>query len=281
MTIGDKAITKSDVVNEIKIILILNNESYSDEKRDDLHNAAVKSIIMRNIKKIEVERHKFRSFNQLDLEKELMRLASGINMDLDTLKSVCASNDLNFSLIEDQVKIELFWNSLIFEFYKNKLTVDSNEISDQLKSFQSKKEEEYLISEILIKPVEESQLESEIKKIKDQINTEGFENVAKNLSISNSSSSGGNLGWLNENSISSKIKSSIINTPLGEISKPILLREGILIFKVRDKRIAEKELNLEEAKNKLVNIEKQKILNMYSRSHYDKLKRSISIKFLQ
>ena len=46
MTIGNKAITKSDVVNEIKIILILNNESYSDEKRDDLHNAAVKSIIV-------------------------------------------------------------------------------------------------------------------------------------------------------------------------------------------------------------------------------------------
>ena len=34
MTVGNKAITKSDVVNEIKILLILNNESYSDEDRN-------------------------------------------------------------------------------------------------------------------------------------------------------------------------------------------------------------------------------------------------------
>ena len=37
MTIGNKAIAQSDIVNEIKILLILNNESYSDEKRDELH----------------------------------------------------------------------------------------------------------------------------------------------------------------------------------------------------------------------------------------------------
>ncbi len=48
MTIGDKAITQSDVVNEIKIFLILNNESYSDEKRDELQKIAVNSIIKRN-----------------------------------------------------------------------------------------------------------------------------------------------------------------------------------------------------------------------------------------
>ena len=33
MTIGNKPITQSDLVDEIKIILILNNESYSDEKK--------------------------------------------------------------------------------------------------------------------------------------------------------------------------------------------------------------------------------------------------------
>ena len=40
-------------INEIKLILILNNESYSDDKRDQLHEAAVKSTIERNIKEIE------------------------------------------------------------------------------------------------------------------------------------------------------------------------------------------------------------------------------------
>ena len=47
ITVGDKAITKSDIVDEIKIILILNNESYSDDKKEKLHQQAINSTIKR------------------------------------------------------------------------------------------------------------------------------------------------------------------------------------------------------------------------------------------
>ena len=112
MTIGNKPITQTDIVNEIKLILILNNESYSDEKRDLLQEAAIKSTIKRNIKLIEVERNNFFKFSETDFQKELNRLASNIYVDLETLKNICASNNLDFSIIEKQVKTELYWNSL-------------------------------------------------------------------------------------------------------------------------------------------------------------------------
>ena len=99
------------------------------------------------------------------------------------------------------------------------------------------------------------------------------------LSISESSMSGGDLGWVNENKLAEKFRSILSNTPIGSLSKPILLNKNILIFKVRDKRKIKKEINLEELKNQLVDSEKTKMLNMYSRSHYDKLRRLISIKF--
>ena len=72
--------------------------------------------------------------------------------------------------------------------------------------------------------------------------------------------------------------SKIIETPIGNISEPIFLPEGILIFKVRNKRKIKR--NLEEEKNKLIHAEKSKILKMHSSSHYDKLKRSVSINFI-
>ena len=160
MTVGDKPITKSDIVDEIKIILILNNESYSDEKRDLLHQAAVKSTIKRTVKKIELERNDFFRFNEQDLETELTKLASDIFVDLDTLKNICESNELDFSKIEDQVKTELYWNSLIFEMYKHNLNINQVEIEDQLKSMQNnKKLNEYLISEIIVNKVESDQLD--------------------------------------------------------------------------------------------------------------------------
>ena len=41
----------------------------------------------------------------------------------------------------------------------------------------------------------------------------------------------------------------------------------------------ERNIDLEEVKNELVNSEKTRILNMHSSSHYNALRRSISIKF--
>ena len=282
MTVGNKPITQSDLVDEIKIILILNNESYSDEKRDQLHELAVKSTIKRTIKKIELERNDYFKFNEEDLQKELNKLATDLYMDLETLKNICESNELNFSKIEEQVKIELYWNSLIFEMYKHNLNINQTEIEDKLKLAQNKKEiEEYLISEIVINNVENDIIDLEIKELKNRIQNEGFENVAKEISISESGIKGGDLGWINENIISEKIKSILKETTVGNLSSPIVLENGILIFKLRDKRKISENVSLDEIKNQLILAEKSKILNMHSISHYDKVRRTVAIKFYQ
>jgi len=278
-SVGNKAITKSDIVNEVKIILILNNKSYSDEIRDQLRHTAIQSIIKRSIKKIEVEKNDFLNFNQKDFNHEVEVLAKKINVDVETLKNICASNGLDFSLVEDQIKVELLWNSLIFHLYRDRLTINVDEIDEQLQIYQTKKEVvNYLISEIIINPVEKNEMNSKIKELKNKIANEGFDKVAMNSSISETAIKGGDLGWVNENSISKKFRTKIINTPIGELSEPILLPEGILIFKVRDKKILETK-NVEEVKKQLLNYEKTKMLNMYALTHYDKLRRSIQVKF--
>ena len=279
-TVGNKAITRSDIVNEIKVILILNNKRFSENERKELQQIAIKSIIKRSIKKIEIERNNYLEFNKQDLKKELLRLANNINIDVDTLKNIFSSNELDFSILENQIKTDLLWNSLIFQLFKNKISINLGEIDEQLKLIQNKKEiKEYLISEIVIKPVEKDKLESVIVELKNRIKIEGFESVAVSLSISDSATRSGDLGWINENIISKKLLSAIANTPVGNISKPILLPNAILIFKIRDKRKIEKNINLEETKNLLINSEKERILNMHSSSHYNNLRRSISIKF--
>ena len=279
-TVGNKAITQSDIINEIKIILILTGQSFTEDIKEQLQSGAIQSIIKRNIKKIEIEKYDSLTFNQPDVDKELKKLAGNLYMDLDTFENTFIANGIPFSNVIDQIQIELLWNSLIFELYKDRLVISLDEISEQLKSIQNKKEiEEYLISEIIIKPVPKDKLESTIKEIKNKIKIEGFEKVAMNLSISETALQGGDLDWISENAISEKFKSKIINTPVGNISEPILLPEGILFFKVRDKRKLKKIVNLEDAKNQLVKVEKTKILRMHSLSHYKNLRKSITINY--
>ena len=279
-TVGNKAITRSDIVNEIKTILILNGQNFSQDYAQQIESAAIQSTIKRNIKQIEIEKYNYLKFNHADLNNELNQLASNINVNLDTLKNTFIANGINFSDVNNQIRTELLWNSLIFNLYKDRLSININEIDEQLKLIQNKKEmEEYLISEIIIKPISKDKLQSKIKEIKNKISIEGFEKVAINLSISETALKGGNLGWISENVISETFRSRIINTPVGHISEPIILPQGILFFKLRDKRKLKKFVNLEDTKNQLVNAEKTKILKMHSLSHYENLKRSIPIQY--
>ena len=277
-TVGNKVITKSDIINEIKIILILNGTSYSEEIKDQLDQAAIQSVIKRTIKKIEIEKYKTLSFNPEDVNKEMEKLASNLNIDLDTLEQTIIANKISLSVIIDQISTDLLWNSLIFLLYKDRLSVNLTEIEDQLQMLDENKDiNEYLISELIIKPIAKENLEAKLKEIYSEIKTKGFDNVAIEKSISETAIKGGDLGWINENTIAEEFREKIVKTSIGKISKPIFLPQGILFFKIRDKRTLKKLISLEDTKNQLVNAKKMKILNMYSLSHYDKLIRTISI----
>ena len=277
-TVGNKVITKSDIINEIKIILILNGTSYSEEIKDQLDQSAIQSIIKRTIKKIEIEKYDSLRFNPKDVNDELEQLTSNLNIDLDTLEQTLIANGINLSVINDQISIDLLWNSLIFLLYKDRLSINLNEIEDELQMLDQNKEiNEYLISEIIIKPILRENLEVKLKEIYNEIETKGFGNVAVDKSISETAIKGGDLGWINENTIAKEFREKIVKTSIGKISEPIFLPQGILFFKIRDKRTLKKFISLEDTKNQLVGAKKMKILNMYSLSHYDKLIRNISI----
>ena len=277
-TVGDKVITRSDVINEIKTILILNNQVYSEDIKQQLDNAAIQSLTNRLIKKTEIEKYPNLNFKKEDVFIEIENYAKNLNMNVESFKQIFVTNEISFSSVMERIETDLLWNSLIFVIYKSRLSVNLDEVNDQLSSFNEKKKiEEYLISEIVIKPVEKDKIKSTIEKLKEEIKNNGFENVAIEKSISDSAVKGGNLGWIDENSISKDLKSKITNTEVGEISEPFFLPKGILFFKVKDKRVVENSINLEEAKIRIVRAEKMKMLNMFSLSHFDKLRRSITI----
>ena len=277
-TVGNKVITRSDIINEIKIILILSGTSYSEEIKDQLDQTAIQSIIKRTIKKIETEKYDSLRFNPKDVDDELGQLASNLNIDLGTLEQTLIANRINLSVINDRISTDLLWNSLIFLLYKDRLSINLDEIVDELQMLDQNKEiNEYLISEIIIKPILKENLEVKLKEIYNEIEIKGFDNVAIGKSISETAIRGGDLGWINENTIAKEFREKIVKTSIGKISEPIFLPQGILFFKIRDKRTLKKFISLEDTKNQLVGAKKMKILNMYSLSHYDKLIRNISI----
>ena len=64
VTVGNKAVTHSDVIEEIKLILILTNRGFAEDERELLEQTAIKSVVRRKIKLIEIQKYNFSDFNK-------------------------------------------------------------------------------------------------------------------------------------------------------------------------------------------------------------------------
>ena len=100
-TVGSKAVTQSDIVKEIKIILILSGQSFTENQREALEATAVQTTIKRTIKKIGVESFPSLGIDQNDVVAQLERLANNIDLDVETLESIFIANGIEFENVVD------------------------------------------------------------------------------------------------------------------------------------------------------------------------------------
>jgi len=279
ISVGNLPITYLDLVKEMKIISIISNNKIDDSNKEQIKDIAVKTLIKRKIKEIEINKYNIKDYNRSDLKKLIMRTSKNIGTDKEGLKNIMEINNLSFEEIEKRFKIDLKWNSLIFQLYKNKISLNMSEIENKINVELDavKTNRLVLLSEIEINRPEEND-KIVVGKVMENIKKDGFENTAKKFSISKSSEFGGNIGWLNEKKLSKEIYDNIKNLKTNELSKAIYLKETIVIIKKMGEKIPEK--NIKKIKDRIVLIEKEKKLEMFSNSHFSNLERTTQIDFL-
>ena len=93
VTVGERPITKLDLVNEIKSLLIINGQAYTSERKAELTRAGRQSLISKLIKKAELDKYNFNQFNKQDLSYEIEKISNNLKIDPSTLKNIFSSND--------------------------------------------------------------------------------------------------------------------------------------------------------------------------------------------
>ena len=101
--------------------------------------------------------------------------------------------------------------------------------------------------------------------------------VPLSYSISNSSKSGGNIGWVNEDTISQKLKNEIKKIELGQYTKPIVIPGGVLILKLEDIKEIKNEIDIDSKLNELIRYSTNEQLNQFSNIYFNKVKKNIKI----
>ena len=277
--IENKIITNKDIESESKYLLFL-NPKLKELDTSKVNEIAKNTLITEIIKKKELEKYfDFTEENNLiDVLEESLLIRKNIK-DKNEFKKILEDKKINYNLIRRKLQIETFWNQLVFKKYSKNILIDEEELKQNIISQFNNKEQKYNynLSEIIFSESVNDGLENKLLKITKSINEIGFENTANIYSISNTSSDGGLIGWINELQISNQINKNIKNLKINQVSKPIKISNGYILIKVNDKKKLEQKMNLEKELKKLINKEKNRQLNTFSTIFFKRLKKNIDI----
>jgi len=276
LKIDNNIITSTDIENEANYLQAL-NPNLKNLDIDKIFQIAKNSLVREQIKKIEISKLKNKNVEKKYLDSVIKSIYLNIGIENKNEFLIYIKNfNIDINDIERKLIQEALWNKIIFKKFFSKVKIDKNNIRKEI-VLNKQTSNSYLLSEILINVDNKNKIDELLEEIKTSINSNGFENTALIYSISDSSRSGGKLGWINEASMSKKILNQITSLKVGELTKPILIPGGFLILKIDDKKKIEKKIDIETEVSKVIR-EKQNVqLNQFSNIYFNKIMKDVKI----
>ena len=132
ITVGKYPITYFDLFKEVKMISILSNSEINENNKEQIEKLAVASLIKRKIKISEIEKLGIKNYSKGDLEQLIQNTSRRIGLDKNGLKQLLERNNLSFDSLVKKFETDLKWNSMIFQIYKNKISLNTVEIENKI-----------------------------------------------------------------------------------------------------------------------------------------------------
>jgi len=274
--IENEVITNIDIKNEFKYLIALNN-SLKELDKEKLLNISNQSIIREKIKKIEI----LKNFKEIELNEDYYELLLKNIYTRLNLKSInefdiyLKDYDLKIEDIKTKITIDVLWNELVVKKYNSKIIIEETKIKKKILENSKIKSKEYQLAEIIFEVTNKDEIEKKYNQIVKSIKDIGFENSAATYSFSESGKIGGDIGWINENSLNNNIRKNISNLKVGEFTKPIILSNGILVLKLINTKNSETTIDIENELKKAINYERNRQLNQYSKIYYNQIKKNL------
>lgn len=276
LKINNQIITTIDVYQEANYLKALNPNIQNLDKKKIL-DIARSSLIREKIKEIELSKYKKNKIDPKYLEQIIQSIYTKIDLENKSeFKKYVKNFGIDIEIIEKKLQIETRWNQLIYKKFFSKLKIDKESIRKNIDA-NREKSISFLLYEIVFSIDKDNQNNEVFNSIEKSILKEGFENAAAIYSISESSKTGGNLGWVNENNINNKILKNVNTLEIGQHTKPILIPGGFLILLLKDKKNVEKKIDIEKELVLRIRSLQNQQLNQYSNIYFKKIKKDILI----
>ena len=276
--VDNELITSFDIKNKIISTLILTDKEINQQNINILKKKSLDDLILNRLKRIELKKHNFKRDNT--------RINSYLNSisknNINSLKTLFKTNNVNFETYVNEIDVEFRWRNLIFQNYSKKILIDPKNIEDEIK----KKSEinhsliRYNLSEIEILFNGDDLINTTIKQIQDEIKNSTFEDAVIKFSISKTSKDKGQLGWVNSNSLDNELLKILQKMQIGDVTEPIKKLDKYIFLKLNDKQVTNyTETNLVKLKKEIIDQKRNELFALYSSSLLSKLRNNKFIEY--
>ena len=274
--VNNELITTIDIFNEINYLKSI-NKNISNLENEKIIEIARNSLIKDKIKKIALTPIvKKMEINDDDFKRILISNYSNTGFTkIEEIFLHLKKYNIKPRLIRNKMTINAIWSQFIYDKYSKNIKIDIDKLRQEIQK--NDIQTEYLLSEIVFDLKEDQTINEKFDIIKNAIEENGFANTALIYSISETSTSGGDIGWVSENSINKKILKKIIEININNFTEPLVVPGGYLILKVNEKRVAKKDIKIEDELEKIIGIKTNEQLNQFSNIYLNKIKKDIII----
>ena len=278
MKINNEIITTYDIEKEKNYLLAL-NPKLKQISENQLIMIAKKSLIKEIIRKNEILKFIKLEQNNPQIESVLNNLIQKLNFDnKNEFETYLQNFDISIDDLIKKIEIENEWKNMIYIKYNKSVNIDKDDlmlkIDDLMKNNYIL---EYNLSEIIFTIKNDATYNDELKKIKNSIENNGFENTANLYSNSDSSKVGGKIGWVAKKNLSVSIINKIKDLKKNEYSEPIKIGNDFLILKINETRKKPFKMDKQAELERMIMIETTKQLDKFSNIFYNKIKLNAKI----
>ena len=238
--VNDEAITLTDLINRLDLIIISSNLPNTNVTRENLADQVLQTLINEKLNYQEAKKLNI-NVSDSEIKKSINVIEKRNSLPENSLIQTLSENRISPSAIIEQVKAQITWEKIISKIIRPRIKVTENEINNEINIMKSNEEKnEYKYSEIFLnfdQLQKKQKIINTILKIREQLDTKNFSEIANQMSQSSSAKFGGQVNWTVESSVPKAILETISNMNKDKISEPIVTNTGVFIIKLEGKRI--------------------------------------------
>ncbi len=249
--INNKAITNSEVNDRYRFVISASKINVKlEEEKKLLVGQIIDKMIDEELIRQEAAKLKF-EVTPAEIRDAIDVVAAQQKKNATQFKIFFINNNLSFDNYLKQVESEVLWSKIVSEVLRSKVKVTEVEVREFFEQHKFNTDvKKFFIAEILISSSgnqSENSMNLANKLAVELRQGADFKNIVRQFSGSITSENNGEIGWVSQGEIDTKIYAAISKLGKGEYSNPVSLPDGFHIFKLLDakteSKIADQDLN--------------------------------------